>query len=197
MQRERKDKRYKCGNSNRQWFPTVKGPQHQGTNSQSQPTLPQKPHVSLMSPLLCHRNIHKGIHSGICLPLFVWTYHHSTEAVEPKLHTFKPHPSNLHTYHLNPSIISEKYLFCAFMDVVKNYSALRACAFKYNIHSRITNKLPDEYESHKLSRTRQENEPLVDTNNQNKITTYSQERLDVNHNNQLCTDWGLLTVRQI
>ena len=150
-----------------------------------------------MSPLLFHRNIHKGLHSGICLPLSVWTYHHSTAAVEPKLHTVNNHPSNIHTYHLHPSIMSDKYLFCAFMDVVKNYSALRACAFKYNIHSRITNKLPDKYESHKLSRTRQENEPLVDTNNQNKITTYSQERLDVNHNNQPYTDWGLLNVRQI
>ena len=56
-QREEKDKRYKFGNSNIQNFPTAKGYQRQGPNSQRQPTLSQKLPVSLISPLPCHRNL--------------------------------------------------------------------------------------------------------------------------------------------
>ena len=40
-------------------------------------------------------------------------------------------------------------------------------------------------------------EPLVDTNNQNQITRWSQEWLDLNHSNQLYTDWEILTACQI
>ena len=56
-QREDKYKRYKCGNSNIQEFPTVKGCQHQGPKSQSQPVLSQNPPVSIISPLPLHRNL--------------------------------------------------------------------------------------------------------------------------------------------
>ena len=55
--REEKYKRYKCGDSNSQELPTTKGLQHQGPNSQRNPTLPQNPPVSLISPLPRHRNI--------------------------------------------------------------------------------------------------------------------------------------------
>ena len=41
------------------------------------------------------------------------------------------------------------------MDVVKNSSASRACAFKYNVHSIIIKNLLDEYEYNKISITRQ------------------------------------------
>ena len=83
------------------------------------------------------------------------------------------------------------------MDVVNNSSTLRACASRYNVHSRIIMNFLDEYESHQLSRTRQEKEPLVDTNNQNQITRWAQERLGLNHGNQPYTDWELLTACQI
>ena len=38
---------------------------------------------------------------------------------------------------------------------------------------------------------------MVDTTNQNQITRYAQERLDVNHINQPYTDRELLTACQI
>ena len=66
------------------------------------------------------------------------------------------------------------------MDVVKNSSPLSTCAPKYNVHSRNIKNLLDEYESHHLSRARQEKEPLVDSNNQNQITMWAQERLYLN-----------------
>ena len=93
--------------------------------------------------------------------------------------------------------MSGKDLFRAFMDVVKNSSTLRNCASKYNVHSRIIKNLLDEYESHQLSRTRQEKEHLVDTNNQNQITRWAQEGLGLKHSNQPYTDWELLTACQI
>ena len=83
------------------------------------------------------------------------------------------------------------------MDVGKNSSALRACAFKHNVPSRIIKDLLDEYESHQLSRTRQEKEPLVDTNDQNQIIRWAQERIDFNHSNKPCSDWELLTACKI
>ena len=153
--------------------------------------------VSLISPFLRHINLHKGLHSGRCLPLSVWTYHHITSVAGPKRHTFNPHPSNLHPYHLHPSIMSDINLFRAFMNVVKNSSALMACSSRYNVCSRIIKNLLDEYAYHQLLRTRQEKKPLVDTNNQNQITRWAQEQLDVNHSNQPYTNWGLLTACQI
>ena len=56
-QREEKDKRYKCGNINSQDFPNPKGCQHQGPNSQRQPTISQKLPVSIIYTLLRHRNL--------------------------------------------------------------------------------------------------------------------------------------------
>ena len=56
-QREEKDKRYNCGNSNSQDLPNAEGCQHQGSNSQRQPTLSQKPPVSLISPFPRRRNL--------------------------------------------------------------------------------------------------------------------------------------------
>ena len=35
-------------------------------------------------------------------------------------------------------------------------------------------------------------EPLVDNNNQNQITSWSQEQLELNNSNQLYTDWELM-----
>ena len=139
---------YKCRNSNIQSFPTAKGCQHQGPNSQRHPTLSQKTPVSLIYPLPRHRNLRKGLHKGSFLPLSVWTYHHRTSAAGQKFHTVNTHPSNLYPYHLHPSITSDINLFHAFMDSVKNSSALRACAFKYNVDSRIIKNLLDEYEYH-------------------------------------------------
>ena len=55
--REEKYKRYKCGNSNNQYFSTTKCCQHQGPNSQRQKTLSQKPPVSLIYPLPRHINL--------------------------------------------------------------------------------------------------------------------------------------------
>ena len=83
------------------------------------------------------------------------------------------------------------------MDVVKNSSTFRACASRYNFHSRIIKNILDEYESHQISRTRQEKEPLVDTNNHNQNTRWSQEQLGLNHGNHPCTDWELLTACHI
>ena len=103
-----------------------------------------------------HRNLQKGLHSGSCLPLYGWTHHHTTAVVVPKLHKFNLQPSNLHIYHLRPSITSDKNLIRAFMDVVKNISTLRACAYKYNVHSRTIKNLLDKYESYQISITRQE-----------------------------------------
>ena len=178
-------------------MPTAKGCQYQGPNRQRQPTLSQEPPVSLISPLPRHRNLQKGLHSGIFLTLYRWTYHQIKAVAGQKLHTVKPYPFNLRPYHLHPYIMFDINLFRALMDVVKKYSALEACAFKYNVHSIIIRNLLDEYESHKISRTRQEKEPLVDTNSQNQITRWTQKRLDVNHSNQPYTDWGLLTACQI
>ena len=63
--------------------------------------------------------------------------------------------------------MSDINLFCALLDFVKNSLALRACAFKYNVHSIIIKNLLGEYKSHQINKKRQEKEPLVDTNNQN------------------------------
>ena len=114
-------------------------------------TLSQKPPVSLISPLPRHRNLHKGIHSGSCLNLFVWTYHHIKVVAGPKLHTVNPYTSNPHL-----SIMPDNIILCDFMDVVKNSSTLRTCASKYNVHSRIIKNLLDEYEYYQISRTGQE-----------------------------------------
>ena len=116
----------------------------------------------------------------------------------PKPHTVNPHPSNLHPYLLHPSIMSDKnHVFCDLMDVFTNSSTLRACSFRYKVHSRIIQNLLDEYYSCQLSRTRQEKEPLVDTKNQNQITRWAQERLGLNHGNQTYTDWELFTACKI
>ena len=93
--------------------------------------------------------------------------------------------------------MSDKDLFHAFMDFVNNSLPLRTCASKYKFHSRITNNLLDECESHQLSRSRQEKEPLLDTNNKNRITRRSQERLDLNDINQMYTNWELMNECQI
>ena len=66
--------------------------------------------------------------------LIGWTYHHRIAVAGPKLHTVNPHPSNLHLYLLHPPIMSDKNLFRAFMDVVKNSSTLRSYASRYNVH---------------------------------------------------------------
>ena len=125
--------------------------------------------------------------------LIDWTQHHIIAVSGPKPHTVKPHPSNLHPYLLHTSIMSDKNFFRDFMDVVKNSSTLRACSSRYNVHSRIIKNLRDKYEYHHISRTRQEKEPLVDTNNQNHITRWAQERLGLNHSNQPYTNWEMLT----
>ena len=124
--------------------------------------------------------------------LIDWTYYHRIAVAGPRHHTVNPHPSDLH-----PSIMSNKILFRDFMDVVKNSSVLRACASRYNVCSRIIKNLLDEYESHQISRTRQEKEPLVDTNNQNHITGWAQEQIGLNYSNQTYTDWELLTACKI
>ena len=116
---------------------------------------------------------------------------------DPKRHTVHPHPSNLHPYHLHTSIMSDKDLFRAFMDFVKNYLPLVTCASKYKVNSRIIKNLLDEYKYHQLSRTRQEKEHLLDTNNHNHITRWSQEQLDFNDINKLYTDCELMTACQI
>ena len=95
--------------------------------------------------------------------LIGWTYHHITAVTGPKRHTVNSHPPSLHPYNLHCSIMSDKNHFCSFMDVVKNSSPLRTCAAIYHIHSRVIKNLIDEYESHQISRTRQEKEPLVNT----------------------------------
>ena len=120
-------------------------------------------------------------------------YHHRTTVAGPKLHTVNPYPSNLQPYLLHPSIMSDKNLFCDFMYVVKNFSTLRACTSRYNVHSIIIKNLLDEYEYQHMSRTRKEKEPLVGTNNQNYITRWAQERLGLNHGNHPYTYWELLT----
>ena len=74
---------------------------------------------------------------------------------------------------------------------------MRSCSSRYNLHSRIIKNLLDEYEYHHISRTRQEKEPLVYTNNQNQITRWDQERLGLNHSNQPYTNWELLTACHI
>ena len=99
--------------------------------------------------------------------LIFWSYHHITALVGPKLHTVNLRPSNLHSYLLHPFIMSDENLFRAFMGVFKNSSTLRTYASRYNFQSRIIRNLLDEYDSRHISRTRQEKEPLVDTNNQN------------------------------
>ena len=105
---------------------------------------------------------------------------------------------SLHHYLLHYSIMSdENHVFCAFMDVVTNSSTLRACSFRYKVHSRIIHNLLDEYYSHQLSRTRQEKKHMVETNNHNQITRWSQERLGLNHGNHTYTDWELLNACKI
>ena len=185
------------GNINRQELSTAKGCQHQGPNRQRQPTISQNPPSSLISPLPRHRNLQEGLHIGICFPLSVWNYHHTTSVSVPKRHTVNPHPSNLHPYHLHPSITSDKNIFCAFTDVVKNSSPLWTWASKYKVHSSNTMNILYEYESHNIYITRQENKPIVDTNNQNQITRWAQELLDMNHSNHLYTNWELMTACQI
>ena len=97
-QREEKDKRYQCGNRNSKEFPTAKGCQHlTAKGSHHYPKI----HLSVSSLHSRSRNLQKGLHSGICLPLSGWTYHHRTSVAGPKFHTFIPHPSNLHTYPLD------------------------------------------------------------------------------------------------
>ena len=91
----------------------------------------------------------------------------------------------------------ENHVFCAFVDVVTNSSTLRACSFKWKIHSRIIKNLLDEYYPHNLFRTRQEKEPLVETSNQNHITRWAQEQLGLNHGNHTYTDWEMLTACKI
>ena len=93
--------------------------------------------------------------------------------------------------------MSDENLFRDFMDVSKNSSTLRDCSYRYKVHSIIIKDLLYEYESHQLSRTRQEKEPLVDTNNHNHITRWAQERLGLNHSNQPYINWELLTACQI
>ena len=83
------------------------------------------------------------------------------------------------------------------MDVVNNSSILRSCASRYNVHSRITKNLLDDYEYNQLSITRQEKETMVDTNNHKPINRWAQERLGLNHGNQIYTDWELLTACHI
>ena len=124
-------------------------------NNQRQTTLSQNPSVRLISPLPLQKPPERSPQWKLLAP--------------------NPHPSNLHPYLLHPSIMSdENYLFCAFMDVVTNSSTLRACSFRYKVHPRIIQNLLDEYHYHQLSRTRQEKEPLADTNNQNQIARWSQ-----------------------
>ena len=71
------------------------------TNSQRQPTLSQNPLVGIIYPLPLHRNLQKGLHSGILLTLSGWTYHHRTSVAGPKHHTVNPQPSNLYTHRMD------------------------------------------------------------------------------------------------
>ena len=132
---------YKCGNSNIQEFSTAKGCQHQVPNSQRQSKLSQNTPSCLISPLPLHRNLQKCLHSGSCLPLYGWTYHHRIVVACPKHHTVNPHPSNLHPYHLHPYITSDKNIFRDFMDSVNNSSPLRTCDYRYHVHSRVIKNL--------------------------------------------------------
>ena len=93
--------------------------------------------------------------------------------------------------------MSNENIFRVFMDVVNKSSSLRACASRYNFHSRITKNLLDEYEYHQFYKTRQEKKPLMDTNNHNQNTRWSQELLGWNHSKQPYTNWELLTACQI
>ena len=141
-------------NRNIQYLPTEKGYKHHGPNSQRQTTLPQKStypyHLSTPAP-------HKppGRSPQWNLPAYL-------------------HPSKLHPYCLHSSIMTDNNLFRAFMYVVKNSSPLRTSTPKYKVHSRIINNLLYDYEYHKIYRTRQENEPLLDNNNHNQITIWDQ-----------------------
>ena len=80
--REEKDKRYQCGNSNSQYSPTTKGFQHPIAKvSQHYP----KSHMSVSYLHSRSRNLQKGLHCGICLPLSGWTYilrHSKSEMVD-------------------------------------------------------------------------------------------------------------------
>ena len=67
----------------------------------------------------------------------------------------------------------------------------------YKVQSRIIKKILDEYESHHISRTRQEKEPLADTKNQNQTTRWAQEQLGLNHGNHPYTNWELLNACKI
>ena len=115
----------------------------------------------------------------------------------PKIHTVQPHSSNLHTYFIHTSAMPDENLFRAFMDVVKNSSTLSSCVSRNKVNSIIIKNLLDDYESHQLSRTRQERERLVDTNNKDQITRWSQEQLGLNHSNQSYTNLELLIACQI
>ena len=88
-------------------------------------------------------------------------------------------------------------IFCAFMDVITNSNSLRASSFRYKVHSRIIQNLLDKYYSRQLSRTRQDKEHLVDTNNQHQITRWAQQQLGLNQRNQTYTEWGLSTACNI
>ena len=92
--------------------------------------------------------------------------------------------------------LRQKYLPC-FHGFFKNSSQLRTCASRYNIHSINIKNLLDDCEYHNIYRTSQEKEPLVDTNNHNQITRWSQERLALNHSNHPYTDWELMTACHI
>ena len=147
-------------------------------NSQRQPTLSQNPPVHLISPLPLQKPPERSQQWKLLSP--------------------NPQPSNLHPYLLHNFIMSDKnHVFCAFMDVITNSSTLRACSFRYKVHPRIIQNLLDEYHYHQLSRTRQEKEPLAETNNPNQITRWAQERLGLSRGNQTYTDWELLTACKI
>ena len=79
------------------------------------------------------------------------------------------------------------------MDVITNSTTLRACSFRYKVHSRIIQNLLDEYYSHQLNRESQYKEHLVDTNNQHQITRWAKKQLGLNHRYQTYTEWELST----
>ena len=91
------------------------------------------------------------------------------------------------------SMKAQKIWFLSDMDVIKNSTSLRASSFRYKVHSRIIQNLLGKYYSHQLSRTRQDKEHLVDTNNQHQITRWAQKELGLNQRNQKYTEWELST----
>ena len=133
IQREEKYKRYYCGNRNIQELPTAKGYQHpiakgrqhypkshlsvSSLHSRSTETSRKVSTAEAACPYPDETNTiehqwqdQKATQSTPTLPnsiLIGWTYHHRTAVAGQKFHTVDPHPSNLHTYHLHTSIISE------------------------------------------------------------------------------------------